>query len=231
MRILIVDDEADLRTALRQLLMEQQYTADAAADGEEGLDMARGGIYDLLIVDVMMPGMSGTDLVRALREEGDATPVLLLTARDGVDDRVAGLDSGADDYLVKPFHSRELLARVRALARRAGELLGVRSLTAGDYSLDLIGRSVSFRGATIPLTHKEFQLMELFMRNRGRVLARETIFDRIWGYESDIDSNVLETYVHFLRRKLDAFQKRGKSPRTSPAIETVRGVGYVFRET
>ncbi|MCY0870081.1 MAG: response regulator transcription factor, partial [Firmicutes bacterium] len=204
MRILAIDDERDFLLALQQLLSEQHYDVDVAQDGHTGLDMAQSGIYDLLIVDVMLPGCSGPDLLRTLRAAGDATPALLLTARDSVDDRVTGLDSGADDYLTKPFHIKELLARVRALSRRTSELVGVEAIAAGDVSLDLETRTVTVRGQYVNLTRKELQLLELLLRNRNRVMPRETLFDRIWGYDTDVDSNVLEAYVHYLRKKLDS---------------------------
>ncbi len=229
MRVLLVDDEVPLVRALSQILRQQQYDVDAALDGLQGLDMARAGIYDLLLVDVMLPGLPGTELVRTLREDGDATSVLMLTARGTEDDKVLGLDSGADDYLVKPFGTAELLARMRALTRRVGELAGVRQLTAGDYTLDLVQRSVERRGETIRLTHKEFQLMELFMRHPGQVLSRAAIYDRIWGYDADVDSQVVDTYIHFLRRKLE--QGVTKPARASSMIRTLRGVGYMFQAT
>ena len=227
MRVLLVDDEVSLVSALSQLLKQQQYTVDCAYDGVLGLDMARAGIYDLLLVDVMLPGLSGNDLVRTLREEGDTTPTLMLTARGTEEDKVLGLDSGADDYVVKPFGSSELLARMRALTRRVGDLAGVRTLEAGGYTLDLVQRVVSLAGETIPLTHKEFQLMELLMRHRGQVLTRAVIFDRVWGYDRDVDSNVVDTYIHFLRRKLGRGQSRGA--RLPSDIQTIHGTGYMFQ--
>lgn len=192
--------------------------------------MARAGIYDLLIVDVMLPHMSGYAIVRALRDDLDTTPILLLTARDAEDDRVEGLDSGADDYLIKPFGIKELLARIRALTRRAGDLKGVRMIHAGGYSLDLEERSVSLQGVSLTLTHTEFQLMELFIRNAGQVLKRDMLFDRVWGYDAEIDSNVLETYIHFLRKKLEKCRQQQVSGTQAADILTVRSVGYVFKE-
>lgn len=229
MRVLIIDDEADLIKALKILLTDQQYDVDTALNGMQGLEMAQAGIYDLLIVDVMLPGLNGLELVRTLREDGDATPILLLTARDSVADRVQGLDSGADDYLVKPFSFPELFARVRALTRRSGEIMGVRQINAGACSLDLVTRTFTCQGEPVPLTHKEFQLMELFLRNPGRVLTKDLLYDRIWGFEADVDSNVLEAYIHFLRKKLESRRSQSETA-ASPLIETVRGVGYVFRE-
>lgn len=229
MRILLIDDERDLVKALRQLLIAEKYTVDVAYDGETGLEMAHASIYDLLIVDVMLPKLSGFKLVQTLRDEGDVTPMLMLSARDGVDDRVEGLDSGADDYLVKPFSIKELLARVRALGRRTGDLVGVQTLTVGDYALDLVRRTLTFKGLDVALTHKELQLIELFMRNPGQVLSRDMIFDRIWGYESDADSNVVEAYIHFLRKKLNACLVRSGVKDADAGIQTVRGTGYIFK--
>ena len=226
MRVLLVDDEVPLVRALSQILHQQQYDVDAALDGLQGLDMARAGIYDLLLVDVMLPGLPGTDLVRILREDGDTTSVLMLTARGKEDDKVLGLDSGADDYLAKPFGTAELLARMRALTRRVGELAGVRQLTAGDYTLDLVRRMLVHGAAAVPLTHKEFQLMELFMRHRGQVLPRAVIFDRIWGYDTEVDSSVVDTYIHLLRKKLGP--REAKPAAALSDIRTIHGVGYMF---
>lgn len=228
MRILLVDDEVPLVAALRQLLLQQQYTVDVAYDGVQGLDSARAGIYDLLLIDVMLPGLSGLELVRTLREEGDVTPILMLTARSTEDDKVLGLDSGADDYVIKPFGVKELLARTRALTRRVTDIAGIRTLEVGGYSLDLTQRTVSFDGVAISLTQKEFQLMELFMRHHGQVLSRATIFDRVWGYETDVDSNVVETYIHFLRKKLPTGQVDANGRRQT-AIQTIHGAGYMFQ--
>jgi DNA-binding response OmpR family regulator len=227
MRVLLIDDEVSLVRALAQILRQQQYAVDCAYDGVEGLDMARAGIYDLLLVDVMLPGLAGTDLVRTLREESDTTPILMLTARGTEEDKVLGLDSGADDYLVKPFGTSELLARMRALSRRVGDLAGVRELIAGAYTLDLVQRVVVSGGEGIPLTHKEFQLMELFMRHRGQVLSRSVIFDRVWGYDTAVDSNVVDTYIHFLRRKLQRAQALAAGAGSD--IQTIHGTGYMFQ--
>ncbi len=229
MRILVIDDEKDLVKALKQLLTAEKYMVDTAYDGETGLDMARGSIYDVLIVDVMLPRLTGFELVHLLREEGNVTPILLLSARDGVDDRVQGLDSGADDYLIKPFSIKELLARIRALGRRNADIVGVQTITVGDYSLDLMNRILIFQGEKVTLTHKELQLIELFMRNPGQVLTKDVIFDRIWGYESDADSNVVEAYIHFLRKKLSVFVNQKTKKDQGIGIQTVRGTGYVFK--
>ena len=229
MRILVVDDEKDLVKALKQLLTVEKYTVDTAYDGETGLDMARGSIYDVLVVDVMLPRISGFELVQSLRNEGNVTPILLLSARDGIDDRVQGLDSGADDYLIKPFSIKELLARVRALGRRNGDIVGVQMITVGDFALDLMNRTLMFKKENVTLTHKELQLFELFMRNPGQVLTKDVIFDRIWGYDSEADSNVVEAYIHFLRKKLSACLKPTSQKNQDIGIQTVRGIGYVFK--
>ena len=228
MRILLVDDEVKLTQALAQLLSEQQYVTDVAHDGVSGLDMGRAEVYDVLIIDVMLPGMSGYEIVRTLRDEGVSTPTLLLTAKDAVDDRVQGLDSGADDYLVKPFATTELLARIRALTRRTGDVMGTKELAVGEFRLNLLTRQVSCRDAAIHLTAKEFQLLELFLRNPGQVLPKELILDRVWGLEAPLDTNAVEIYVHFLRKKLLSFEATGGEP-LGCSIETVRGVGYVLK--
>lgn len=230
MRILVIDDEKNLVKALKQLLTAEKYTVDATYDGESGLDLARGSIYDVLVVDVMLPRISGFELVQTLREEGNVTPILLLSARDGIDDRVQGLDSGADDYLIKPFSIKELLARIRALGRRNGDIVGVQMITVGDYSLDLMNRTLSYLGENVALTHKELQLIELFMRNPGQVLTKEVIYDRIWGFDSEADSNVVEAYIHFLRKKLNACLRSKPQQSQDLGIQTVRGTGYVFKE-
>lgn len=228
MRLLLIDDELTFVCALRQTLVEQQFVVDVASDGVQGLDMALDGNYDLLVVDVMLPGMSGIEIVRTLREGGDSTPMLLLTARDAVADRVTGLDSGADDYLVKPFATSELLARVRALTRRVGFIAGTDALCVDDFSLNLVTRTVSYRDVPMALSAKEFQLMELFMRNAGQVLPKVLILDRVWGSDTTVDLNAVEIYTHLLRKKIHTYMAEWDDEVPS-VIETVRGVGYVFR--
>ena len=227
LRILIIDDEKRLLQALEQLLKDQNYNVDTAEDGAQGLRKALENAYDLLIVDVMLPYLTGYELVSQLRQEGDSTPILFLTAKDSVTDRVEGLDSGADDYLVKPFATQELLARVRALTRRSGDLIGVNELESGRFRLDLIARTVYFEGQVLTLTPKEFQLLELFLRNPNRILPKELILDRVWGLDMDI--NVVESYVHFLRKKIQLLIA-DTTVATSPVIETVRGVGYRLKD-
>ncbi|MBX5436187.1 MAG: response regulator transcription factor [Alicyclobacillaceae bacterium] len=227
MRILLMDDEVALVKALAQVLKEHRYEVDAVYDGHSGLEMARTGAYELLIVDVMMPRLSGLEVVRTLRAEGDATSILLLTAKDSVESRVEGLDSGADDYLVKPFAMPELLARVRALTRRPGQLLGPQEVRIGALSLNLTTRVVSVQGHAVSLSAKEFQVLELLMRNAGRVLPKVMILERVWGYDAPADVNMVEIYVHMLRKKLSAHcEKFAPAGSAVPVIETVRGIGY-----
>ncbi|GGJ08625.1 DNA-binding response regulator [Alicyclobacillus cellulosilyticus] len=222
MRILLVEDEKKLASALRQLFKEHHYEMDVAYDGETGLDLARTHSYDALVLDIMLPKLSGLDIVRTLRKEGHDVPILLLTAKDTVEDRVKGLDTGADDYLVKPFANEELLARVRALTRRTGNLAGTNEMTVGPFTIDLTERVVRRGDEVLSLTQKEFQLLELLLRNHGKVLSKELILDRVWGPDASVVGNAVENYIHFLRRKIDL-------PDQPSYIETVRGVGYVFR--
>jgi two-component system, OmpR family, response regulator MprA len=223
MRILVVDDELPLRSALERALRLEGYEVELAADGVEALERHRLAAPDALVLDVLMPRMDGIAVSTQLRARGDRTPILLLTARDAVADRVAGLDAGADDYLVKPFALEELLARLRALLRRNGASAGNGTLTFGDLSLDAGTRQVRRGPRSIELTGTEFLLLEVFLLNPRRVLTRALIFERVWGYDFGPSSNALEVYVGYLRRKLE----RDGEPRL---IQTVRGVGYALRE-
>jgi two-component system response regulator MprA len=223
MRILVVDDELPVRTALERALRLEGYDVELATDGVEALERHRHAKPDALVLDVLMPRMDGIAVSTQLRARGDRTPILLLTARDAVADRVAGLDAGADDYLVKPFVLEELLARLRALLRRNGASAGNGTLTFRDLSLDAGTRQVRRGPRSIELTRTEFLLLELFLLNPRRVLTRALIFERVWGYDFGPSSNALEVYVGYLRRKLE----RDGEPRL---IQTVRGVGYVLRE-
>jgi len=220
-RILVVDDEAAVRSAIRRALIYDGYEVDVAADGAEALGSMATTPPDALVVDVLMPRVDGLELCRRLREAGDRTPILILTARHLVSDRVAGLDAGADDYLVKPFALEELLARIRALLRRTTG--SADRLHFADVTLDHGSRVVTRNQRTIETTRTEFALLELFMRNARQVLTRDLIFERVWGYEIGANSNSLEVYVGYLRRKLEADGE-------SRLIYTVRGVGYVMRE-
>ena len=223
MRVLVVDDEPALRDALVRALRSEGYHVSSAEDGRGALERIGDEHPDLIVLDVLMPVMDGLEVARALRRRGDRTPVLVLTARDSVSDRVEGLDAGADDYLVKPFALDELLARIRALLRRSTPASGEQTLRFADLSLDQMTREVRRGEREIELTRTEFNLLELFMLNPRRVLTREVIFDRVWGYDFGPSSNALEVYVGYLRRKTEA----DGEPRL---IHTVRGVGYVLKE-
>jgi two-component system response regulator MprA len=225
MKILVVDDERAVRESLRRALTLEGYEVELAADGEEALRClnARGDGADAVVLDVLMPRLGGLETCRRLRAEGNRVPVLMLTARDQVEDRVAGLDAGADDYVVKPFALEELLARVRALLRRSGSSPGAEVLRFADLELDPVAHEVRRGGEPIELTRTEFSLLELFMRNPRQVLTRSVIFERVWGYDFGYASNSLDVYVGYLRRKTEA----GGRPRL---IQTIRGVGYALRE-
>jgi two-component system response regulator MprA len=223
MKLLVVDDEPAVRDALDRALRAEGYTVTTAGDGRTALERVFEDRPDLVVLDVLMPVMDGLETSRALRAAGDRTPILVLTARDSVADRVEGLDAGADDYLVKPFALDELLARIRALLRRATPAAGERPLRFEDLELDPVTRDVRRGDRLIELTRTEFLLLELLLRNPRRVLTREVIFDRVWGYDFGPSSNALEVYVGYLRRKTEA----AGEPRL---IHTVRGVGYVLRE-
>lgn len=223
MRILLVEDEQALATVLRQGLEEHGYAVDMAADGDEALAFAATEPYDLVVLDVMLPDMNGFGVCRALRRDGRNMPVLMLTALDSVEDRVKGLDSGADDYLAKPFDPRELLARVRALLRR-DQATRDPLLRVADIRLDTASREVHRGQRPIDLTTREFAILELFLRNVNRVLSREEIAQHIWAFDFSAMSNVIDVYVGNLRRKLDDNQE----PRL---LRTVRGAGYLLRDT
>ena len=218
MRVLIVEDEVRLAASLQDLLELNGCTADISHDGESGLDNALSGIYDVILLDVMLPKLDGFTVCRRLRAEGDSTPVLMLTARDQVEDRVEGLDCGADYYLTKPFEPRELLACVRALTRRQPELRAD-LLEYGDLKLDKNAFTLSCGQRSVRLSRREFDLMELLMRNQGLVLTKETLLLKLWGYESDAEDNNVEVYISFLRKKLTHLRSQVK-------IKTIRLVGY-----
>ncbi len=225
MAILVVDDDKAVRDALRRALTMQGYSVTLAADGEEALAAlsANGSNIDLLVVDVLMPRLDGLEVTRRLRADGSAMPILMLTARDQVSDRVSGLEAGADDYLVKPFALEELVARVRALMRRLGADETATTLTFADIELDTGTREVTRGDQSMSLTRTEFALLELFLRNPRQVLTRSVIFDRVWGYDFGYGSNSLDVYISYLRKKTEA----GGAPRL---IHTIRGVGYALRE-
>ena len=223
MKILVVDDERAVRDSLRRALELEGYSVELASDGEEALErLSANGEPDAMILDVLMPGMDGLEVCRRVRREGNRIPVLMLTARTEVENRVAGLDAGADDYVTKPFALEELLARMRALLRRTPSGSG-EPLRFADLELDPGTREVRRGGESIDLTRTEFSLLELFMLNPRQVLTRSIIFERVWGYDFGFASNSLDVYIGYLRRKTEADDR----PRL---IQTVRGVGYALRE-
>jgi two-component system response regulator MprA len=222
-RILVVDDEPAVREAVDRALRVAGYDTELAGDGLEALDVLADHAPDALVLDVLMPGLDGLEVCRRLRAAGDHTPVLVLTARDAVPDRVRGLDAGADDYLVKPFALEELLARLRALLRRTGTGTDGEKLRFAGVEIDLAEHTARRGQRPIELTRTEFLLLELFLRHPRQVLTRSQIFERVWGYDFGASSNSLEVYVGYLRRKLEA----DGEPRL---LQTVRGVGYVLRD-
>ena len=222
MRVLVVEDERDLNLLIRKVLTKAGYTVDGCHDGEDAQLHLMGAEYDAILLDVMMPKKDGYALVEELRRRGDDTPVLFLTARDSVADRVRGLDLGADDYLVKPFDFDELLARIRAMTRKhAGQRTN--RFTAGDLTMDIEQRRVTRGGEEIPLLPKEFSILEYLIRNKEKVLSREQIENRIWNYEYSGSSNNVDGYMSRLRRKIDG-------DRAQKLIHTVKGAGWVIRE-
>lgn len=223
MRVLIVEDEQRLAATLQALLVLNNYTADVCHDGESGLDNALTGIYDVVILDVMLPKLDGLTLLRRLRAQGSTIPVLMLTARSDLSDRVEGLDCGADYYLTKPFEPKELLACIRALSRRSPEMNRTNELTFGDLTLSKDTFSLICGSRSVHLSRKEFDLCELLIRNHAQVITKETILLKIWGYESDAEDNNAEVYISFLRRKLTHLKSRVR-------IRTMRMIGYRLEE-
>ena len=221
MRILIVEDEKKVAGFIKKGLEEETYAVDVAYDGEEGFHLASMNDYDMIILDWMLPKMDGLEVLTRLRDKKVSTPILLLTAKDAVDDKVTGLNNGADDYLTKPFAFSELLARIRSLLRR-GQAETQTELKVGDLILDMVSHKVSRGGEEIELTGKEYSLLEYFMRNEGKVLTRTMIAEHVWDYNFDTFTNVIDVYVNHLRKKIDK-----KYP--AKLLHTLRGVGYVMR--
>lgn len=221
-RILVIEDETEIAGYLRRGLTLEGFQVTVAADGPAGLAAAREQAPDLVILDVMLPGMDGFEVARRLRQALDA-PIVMLTARDAVADRVTGLEQGADDYLIKPFAFEELLARIRAHLRRQQRAGSAELLRVGALSMNLAAHEVRYGDRLVPLTAKEFDLLELFMRSPNHVLTREQIYDRVWGYDFGGESNIIEVYIRYLRNKLAA----AGAPRL---LETIRNVGYILRD-
>lgn len=218
MHVLLVEDDVRLSKAMKQILEDNAYQVDLAADGALGLQMAESGIYDVIILDVMLPKMNGFEVVSNLRRSKVSTPVLLLTARGEVSDKIKGLDSGADDYMTKPFSPAELMAHLRALTRRQGEVV-FETLAYGDLMLDLENQDLNCGEKTIHLSHKEFQVARILLTNKEQIITKETLISKAWGYESSAEDNNVEAYISFLRKKL-------KFLGSGVQIETLRKLGY-----
>ena len=221
MRILVVEDQKDLNEIIVRKLTNEHYSVDTCFDGDDALDFIRCAEYDGIIMDIMLPGTTGIGVLKEMRSAGKKTPVLLLTALGTVEDRVAGLDAGADDYLVKPFDFDELMARIRAIIRRGGDRAD-NVMTLGDLIIDPESRTVTRAGSEISLTAKEFDILEYLMQNKGKVLSRDKLSNHIWNYDYDGGSNVIDVYMYHLRKKIDAgFDEK--------RIVTVKGAGYMIR--
>jgi two-component system, OmpR family, response regulator CiaR len=222
MRLLVVEDNLPLLDSIVQLLADE-FEVDQASNGEDGLFLAEQNIHDVIILDVMLPGMDGFEVLKTIRNEGSKIPVLFLTARDSLEDRVMGLDSGGDDYLTKPFQAAELKARLRALLRRSGSL--TTSQTIQYRGIELLGkeRDVVVDGNSIKLTAKQYELLEFLIQNKGAILTKEQIYDRVWGFDSDTTIAIVEVFMHHLRKKLEPFGYHTD-------IKTIRGVGYMLNE-
>ena len=219
MKVLLAEDDIRLGRLIKHMLETEHHQVHWMVRGDEALSAATDGAFDILVLDWMMPGLSGIELCRQLRADGYVRPILMLTARDALDDKIAGLDSGADDYLVKPFEFAELYARLRALSRRGEAPLKEDVVEMGNWLLDRNHRLLSREGADVQLSAREFQLLDLLAQNKGRVLPRELLLDRIWGFDSEVSENTLDAYIRLLRKKID-------QPGDRPLISTVRGVGY-----
>lgn len=224
MRILIVEDEVHLAEALTQILKKQNYSVDAVHDGRSGLDYAQSGIYDLLLLDIMLPEMDGITVLKKLRGEGVSTPVIMLTAKGEITDMVTGLDYGADDYIAKPFSSEELMARIRAALRRKGEVIPDDALKLGDMELNTANLRLSVKGKEIKLNLKENELLELLILRKQAVTSKEQIIEKLWGFDSEAEHNNVEVYISFLRKKLTFLNSEVR-------INTIRNVGYVLEVT
>ncbi|CUX71449.1 Transcriptional regulatory protein TcrA [Clostridium sp. C105KSO15] len=223
MKVLIVEDEVRLADALGQIMKEQHYQADIVYNGTDGLSCGLSGEYDVIVLDVMLPGENGFQVVKKLREDRIQTPVLMLTARDDIQDKVTGLDRGADDYMTKPFIPEELLARIRALSRRQGEVI-VEEMKFGDLTLNLSANDLCCGSKSIHLGYKEFEVLKILMSNSGRIVSKEALISRVWGSDSDAEDNNVEAYISFLRKKLNFVGSRVE-------ISTLRKVGYRLEET
>lgn len=223
MRILIVEDELDLNMVLSEMLTIEGYNVDSSYDGTDGLDNALSGIYDLIILDIMLPKKNGIEVLSEIRKNSINTPVLMLTAKSEIEDKISGLDNGADDYLTKPFNSKELLARIRALLRRREKILINENLEFADILIDKSTHEIYKNSQKVKLTKKEYDIIELLILNKGKVVPKDDLTVKIWGYNTDIEYNSIEVYISFLRKKLRAID-------STVCISTIRGVGYIIKE-
>ena len=223
MRLLLIEDEVALSDALVFILRKKGYEVDAVYDGIIGEEMAKTGVYDLLIVDRMLPYKEGVEIIKDLRKDGSGVPILIITAKDGIKDKVEGLDAGADDYIIKPFSTDELLARIRALSRRQSVLSEEKVVKVGNARLSHLRKEVEIGKEVIKLTLRESQLLEYLFRNKKQVITRDQIINRVWGFDSEVDINIVEIYIHNLRKKL-------LSKDCGFSIETIRGIGYCIKE-
>ena len=219
MKLLLVEDEKQLSEALQQILIKNKYTVDAVYNGDEGLDYALTGVYDVIILDIMLPKLNGIEILKMIRKRKISTPVILLTAKGSVEDRILGLDSGADDYLPKPFSPDELLARLRALTRRNGDFINETILEFSDIKLNLSTYDMEVNDNSITLTQKEFEILKYFMQRPKLVVSKDDLITKLWGFDSDIEHNNIEVYISFLRKKLAYVESNVK-------ITTIRRVGY-----
>jgi DNA-binding response OmpR family regulator len=219
MKLLLVEDEKQLSEALQQILIKNKYSVDAVYNGEEGLLYALSDVYDVIILDIMLPKLNGIEILKTIRKKGISTPVILLTAKATIEDKILGLDCGADDYLPKPFSTEELLARLRALTRRSGGFINENTLEFSDIKLNLSTYDMEVKDNSITLTQKEFEILRYFMQRPKSVVSKDDLITKLWGYDSDIEYNNIEVYISFLRKKLDYVESNVK-------ITTIRRVGY-----
>lgn len=219
MKLLLVEDEKQLSEALQQILIKNKYSVDAVYSGDEGLDYALTGVYDVIILDIMLPKLNGIEILKMIRKRKISTPVILLTAKGSIEDRILGLDSGADDYLPKPFSPDELLARLRALTRRNGDFINENILEFSDIKLNLSTYDMEVNDNSITLTQKEFEILKYFMQRPKLVVSKDDLITKLWGFDSDIEHNNIEVYISFLRKKLAYVESNVK-------ITTIRRVGY-----
>lgn len=223
MRLLIVEDNLPLLESIVQLLSDE-FEVDQASNGEDGLFLAQQNIHDAIVLDVMLPGIDGFEILKTIRDEGLTTPVLFLTARDSLEDRLTGLDGGGDDYLTKPFQAAELKARIRALLRRSGSLTTSQTVQYRGIELSGKERDICVDGEPVKLTTKQYELLEYLIQNKGVILTKEQIYDRVWGFDSDTTIAIVEVFMHHLRKKLEPFGYHAD-------IKTIRGVGYMLNES